>query len=49
LVKEDLSVSIKTIGPKIIDADKRNETKLTKKLIMQYQIIQSKADFLLKS
>ncbi len=48
LVKEDLSVSIKTIGPKIIDADKRNETKLTKKLIMQYQIIQSKADFLLK-
>ncbi len=48
LVKEDLNKSIKTIGQKMIAADKDNNRKLTQKYIMQYQIVNSKAEFLLK-
>lgn len=48
LVKEDLQKSIKTIGQKMIESDRVNDYKLTKKYIMQYRIINAKAEFLLK-
>ena len=48
LVKADLERSTKIIGQKIIESDAANNQKLTKKLIMQYQIVKAKADFLLK-
>lgn len=48
LVKEDLNKSIKMIGKKMIEADEAKNHKLTQKFIMQYRIVNSKAEFLLK-
>lgn len=48
LVKEDLNKSIKMIGQKMIEADEAKNHKLTQKFIMQYRIVNSKAEFLLK-
>jgi len=48
LVNNDLSKSMKVIGEKLIAADLSKDDKLTKKYVLQYQIVQSKAKFLLK-
>jgi hypothetical protein len=48
LVKNDLKKSVTTISEKLIQADHDNDDKLIKKYIMQYKIINAKAEFLLK-
>ncbi len=48
LVSNDLKKSVTTVGEKLIQADHDSNIKLTKKYIMQYKIINAKADFLLK-
>ena len=48
LVNDDLNKSNQVIGEKMIESDRNHDYKLTKKYIMQYQIINAKASFLLK-
>jgi len=48
VVNEDLHRSISIIGQKMIDSDLAGDQKLTRKYIMQYQIVKAKSAFLLK-
>lgn len=48
LILKELETSKATIGARIIEADRQNDPKLLEKTIMQYEIIQAKADYLLK-
>jgi hypothetical protein len=47
LVQEDYLKSSMIIGRKIIEADSQNDSRLTRKYIMQYGIVQSKSRYLL--
>jgi hypothetical protein len=48
LVREDLKTALDLIGPKLIEADRENRRLLVEKYALQYEIVQSKAEFLLR-
>jgi hypothetical protein len=48
LVKEDLKTALDLIGPKLIEADRTKKRLLIEKYALQYEIVQSKAQFLLR-
>lgn len=48
LILSELKTSKEIIGQKIIEADKANDRELTQRYILQYEIIQKKAEYLLK-
>ncbi|MBU1145453.1 MAG: hypothetical protein KJ971_06335 [Firmicutes bacterium] len=48
LIQKEYKETKEIIGRKIIESDKNGQSRLTEKYIMQYEIIQNKANYLLK-